>query len=202
MNASRLPWWLISVVLGGVILAGAFYLDAAAHQWMMEHQTRAMRSFMRNVSAWGDWPSHVLLGTLAGTIAYFRRNRRWMRICVAMIVACAIAGAVTRVVKIAAGRARPSVEVDAGFNGPRFDSKYHAFPSGHTSSSTAFFAVLAFVNLRLAAALLPIPLLIAFSRMYVGAHYLSDVVGAILIGIAVAFALSRWRLFELAASRD
>jgi membrane-associated phospholipid phosphatase len=39
-----------------------------------------------------------------------------------------------------------------------------------------------------------IPLLIAFSRMYVAAHYLSDVVCAALIGFVTAYFVARWIL--------
>jgi undecaprenyl-diphosphatase len=90
------------------------------------------------------------------------------------------------------------VEIDAGFNGPRLSSKYHAFPSGHTSSSTAFFGVLLFANVRIAALLAALPLLIAFSRLYVGAHHLSDVVAGLLVGMAVAALVARWPKFEIA----
>ncbi len=108
-----------------------------------------------------------------------------------MMIACAIAVTAARIIKVSAGRARPSVHAETGWNGLRFTSKYHAFPSGHTASSTAFFAVLVFASWRAGAALLAVPLLIAFSRMYVGAHYLSDVVGAALLGVLTAWLVSR-----------
>jgi membrane-associated phospholipid phosphatase len=46
---------------------------------------------------------------------------------------------------------------------------------------------LLFVSARIGVACLPIPLLIAFSRMYVAAHYLSDVVCAMILGGLCAF---------------
>src|SRR5439155_21733813 len=75
----------------------------------------------------------------------------------------------------------------AGWHGPRLSSKYHASPSGHVAASTAFFVVLLLANQRIGLACLPIPILIGFSRMYVGAHYLSDVVCAALLGLLCAF---------------
>ena len=147
---------------------------------------------MRAVSEYGDWLEHVGLGLVLLALAYFRRNKKWMRIFAAMILACTLAGAVTRVIKISAGRTRPNVQTEAGWNGPSLSSRYHAFPSGHAASSTAFFATLAFASWRIGLAFLFVPLLIAFSRMYVAAHFLSDVVCASLIGLLAAYVTARW----------
>jgi membrane-associated phospholipid phosphatase len=120
-------------------------------------------------------------------VAWWRKNIRWTRVLLAMLIACAIAGAAARVIKIGTGRARPSVKTELAWNGPRLSEKYHAFPSGHTAASTAFFAVLAFVSWRIGLACAVIPLVIGFSRMYVAAHYLSDVVFAALLGLLCAY---------------
>jgi len=108
-----------------------------------------------------------------------------------MILACALAGIAARVVKVSTGRARPNVQSQAEWNGPKLSPRYNAFPSGHTAASTAFFATLAFACWRIGMGLLAIPLLIAFSRMYVGAHHLSDAVCAALIGLLVAYFVTR-----------
>jgi len=179
------------VVLGALLLAAAFYLDAVVLNWVVLHQEPGVRSFMRNVSRWGDWPSHIAVGLIGAAVAYLRGNRHWIAIFAAMILACASAGVVNRVIKIAAGRARPSVMLDAGWNGPRLSSKYHAFPSGHTVSSTAFFAALCFAGKRIGLGLLAIPLTIAASRIYLRAHYLSDVVFGAMLGVLCALLV--WR---------
>jgi membrane-associated phospholipid phosphatase len=95
-------------------------------------------------------------------------------------------------VKLATGRARPSVKTEAHWNGPRYSSKYHAFPSGHTASSTAFFVALFLKRKKIGAPLLLIPVLIALSRMVVGAHYLSDVTFAAILGVICAVLATRW----------
>ncbi len=146
---------------------------------------------MRAVSRFGDWPEHVLLGVLIIVIAWLSGSRRWVRLGLTMIIACALAGIATRGVKIATGRARPSVKVELGWHGPRLSSKYNSFPSGHTAATTAFFGVLLFVRPRLGLCLLPIPLLIAASRMYVAAHFLSDVVVAAILGLFCAWVCAR-----------
>ena len=82
---------------------------------------------------------------------------------------------------------------------PRFDDPIlsltgYSFPSGHTMAATVLYGVLAVllvtkikrkrsrVLVALAASLLIA--LVGFSRMYLGAHYLSDVLGAIAEGLA------------------
>jgi membrane-associated phospholipid phosphatase len=147
---------------------------------------------MHAVSRLGDWPAHVALGLAALVLAYWRRSKRWMRIFAAMILACALAGVAARVIKISTGRARPSVQTEAEWNGPRFSPRFNAFPSGHTAASTAFFATLVLASWRIGLGFLVIPLLIAFSRMYIAAHYLSDVVCASLIGLLAAYLIARW----------
>jgi undecaprenyl-diphosphatase len=85
-------------------------------------------------------------------------------------------------------RHRPS------FNDPVVSLTGYSFPSGHTMAATVFYGVLTAFAVRklqdwrwralavIVAAL--IVLLIAFSRLYLGAHYLSDVLAAIAEGVA------------------
>ena len=181
------------MILGGaaVLVLASFYLDDATRLWVAEHQNAGARVFMKAVSQYGDWPEHVALGVILVTLAWTRGSKPWMRVFAAMIVACALAGIGARAVKIATGRARPNVQAEAGWNGPRLNPRYNSFPSGHAAASLAFFATLVFAGWRIGAGLLFIPLLIAFSRLYVGAHYLSDAVVGGLIGLLAAFLVAR-----------
>ena len=184
-------YWLIGIVIAVIVVIVAFHFDDAMRNFIAQHQSRVAKNFMRNVSRLGDWTEHFALGAALAAIAWWRGNKKWTRVFISMLLALALAGAAARVVKIAAGRARPSVETEEVWNGLKFSSKYHAFPSGHTAASTAFFAVLLFANWRIGLACLPIPILIGFSRMYVAAHYLSDVVCAALLGFLCAFLAAR-----------
>ena len=126
---------------------------------------------------------------------------RWLRRAIyGLIVVLAIAGLVGRGIKIGTGRARPSVRAEEVWN--RFSTKYHAFPSGHVAASTAFFGVLFFAKRRAGLACLPIPILIGFSRMYVNAHYLSDVVFAAILGILCAILVGRLFLPQTAKQKS
>ena len=149
---------LLFFVIAVVALIVAFYCDASVQHWMAHHQNHTAKIVFRNVSRWGDWPTHAIIGGVLLLIAWLRGNKNWTRIFLTMLIACLLAGVSARVIKITTGRARPSVRTESVWNGPRFSSKYHAFPSGHTAASAAFFGTLLFVSLRLGLALMPIPL--------------------------------------------
>jgi membrane-associated phospholipid phosphatase len=195
----RCGWWCLLVFVAGValLLLASFYFDAGAQAWIAQHQSAGLRKFMHGVSRFGDWPGHVTVGLTLLALAYWRRKEKWIRIFAVMILACALAGIAARVIKISTGRARPSVQTETEWNGPRFSPRYNAFPSGHTAASTAFFATLALASWRIGLGFLAIPLLIAFSRMYVAAHHLSDVVCAALLGMITAYFVGRWLLPQI-----
>src|SRR5438552_16504357 len=151
---------------------------------------------MRIVSRVGDWPAHMIAGAIGFAIAFVMGSKAWMRIFLAMLIALALAGVTTRAIKIATGRARPSVKSEARWNGPQLSSKYQAFPSGHTASSTAFFVALFLARKKIGGPLLLIPILIALSRMILGAHYLSDVTVAAIVGVISALLVAHWLSFS------
>src|SRR5262245_25724074 len=167
-------WKIVALFVAGLALLASFYFDAAVQTWIAHHQTPELKWFMRRVSRIGDWPAHIILGLSFLAAAYWRGNKRWVRILAAMILAFALAGTVSRVVKISAGRARPDVRTETRWDAFRLSSRYNAFPSGHTATSAAFFATLALTTRWIATVSLIIPLFIGFSRMYIGAHHLSD----------------------------
>jgi undecaprenyl-diphosphatase len=179
-------YWLIGIAIAALAIALGFYFDDTVRDFMAEHQTPALRSFMRYVSLFGDWPSHVAFGLLLLAIAWIRDSKKWTRIFLAMLIAMSLAGVTGHVIKRMIPRPRPSVHTDMRWGGPRFSSKYHSFPSGHVDASTAFFCSLFLANRRIGLACFPIPILIGLSRMYLGAHYLSDVVCAAVLGILCA----------------
>jgi membrane-associated phospholipid phosphatase len=175
--------WIILIALSALILGIAFLADASVAAWINAHTSVGLERAMRLVSKVGDWPAHVIAGLVLMGIAWMRKAQWWVRIFLAMLIACALAGAAARVVKIASGRPRPSVKTEMAWHGPSLGSKYNAFPSGHTASSAAFFVVLFLAKKKIGAPLLAIPALIGTSRMFVAAHYLSDVAGGVVVGV-------------------
>jgi membrane-associated phospholipid phosphatase len=187
-------YWLIGILIAAVAITASFYFDESVRNFVAQHQNRTTHNFLHNVSRFGDWPEHFGLGLILAGVAWLRRSKKWTPIFLSMLAALAIAGLIGRGIKISTGRARPSVKSEEVWNGPRFSSKFHAFPSGHVAASTAFFAVLFLANWRIGLACVPIPILIGISRMYVAAHYLSDVVCAAILGIVCALLVWRFVL--------
>jgi membrane-associated phospholipid phosphatase len=64
-----------------------------------------------------------------------------------------------------------------------------AFPSGHASTSFACAAMLAWLTPLPRVPLFALAVLVASSRVWVGAHYPLDIVGGAALGLAVATAL-------------
>jgi membrane-associated phospholipid phosphatase len=192
MRAQPRRIWIAFVVIAVIALVAAFLLDQATTHWISTYSSSELKRAMRIVSRVGNWPAHAIAGTIGIAVAFAAKSKAWVRIFLAMLVALAIAGITTRAIKIASGRARPSVKTEAHWNGPQFSSKYHAFPSGHTAASTAFFVALFLARKKMGAPLLLIPILIAISRMIVGAHYLSDVTFAAILGVICALLVAHW----------
>ena len=194
MKQRSVFYWTLGFIVAAIAIAGSFYFDDVLSDFIAQHQNPGMRNFMRNVSRFGDWPEHFALGLILAAVAWWRGNEKWTRIFLSMLIALSIAGLAGRAIKVTTGRARPSVKSEQAWNGPRLSSKYHAFPSGHVVASTAFFGVLTFASWRIGLPCLLIPMLIGFSRIYGGAHYLSDVVCAAVLGMLCAILVARFFL--------
>jgi len=177
-------YWTLGFLVAAIAIAASFYFDDVVRDFIARHQNPGMRNFMRNVSRFGDWPEHFALGLILAAVAWWRGNKKWTRIFLSMLIALSIAGLAGRAIKVTTGRARPSVKSEQAWNGPRLSSKYHAFP----------FGILTFATWRIGVPCLVIPMLIGFSRIYGGAHYLSDVVCAAVLGMLCAILVARFFL--------
>jgi membrane-associated phospholipid phosphatase len=188
---SAVLYWLIGIGIAAIAIAVSFHFDESVREFMVQHQNPAMRSFTRYVSFLGDWPLHAAIGLILLGFAWRRGSREWTRIFLAMLLAMMLAGVTGTVIKRSVPRARPSVHTETHWGGPRFSSKYHSFPSGHVGASAAFFGILFIARRRIGLVCLSIPILIGFSRMYIGAHYLSDVICAAALGTLCALLVAR-----------
>ncbi len=123
--------------------------------------------------------------SIAGLVALFLlfspRRQQYLAGLVTAIVGAAATG---YALKELVARARPDGLI------PAIAETGFSFPSGHSAASMAFYGFLAFLIFRLypeyrKAALLiaaGIIILIGFSRLYLGVHYLSDVLAGYALG--------------------
>lgn len=108
-----------------------------------------------------------------------------------------LAGAVllVRVLKMLIGRARPTAGTQPGAGtewvGPTWDAAFHSFPSGHTTDLIISAIFTAAMLQRGWASLLLFALagLVGLTRVLLAKHYPSDVIGGMLLGGVVSFAV-------------
>ncbi|WUT00916.1 phosphatase PAP2 family protein [Streptomyces sp. NBC_00708] len=158
----------------------------------------AWTSTLRFLSDW-VWDPLTLRCVVAVLTGWLLYRRAWRL--AAWSAVTAVAGGLTGLlVKLVVERARPSLE-DPVARAPGF-----SFPSGHAMTATTTFAVLLLVLLPLvprrarglcwAVAALSV-LGVGFTRVALGVHWFSDVVGGWLLGLAVvastAWAFEAWR---------
>ena len=131
--------------------------------------------------------------TLAGlTICSFLLLLYFRRIAYAagLLASSSLAGLTVLLLKPHIGLARPD-----GYYQAYLESGM-SFPSGHATGSTAFYGFLAYIALRemrtdrgriVAGLLFLLIFLICLSRLYLGVHYLSDVLAGIALGALCDF---------------
>jgi undecaprenyl-diphosphatase len=125
----------------------------------------------------------VLWWTIAGVIAVAGRRRAAARGALSLLAASATANLLA---KQLFGGERPILEeIPIGRRLPRQPST-PAFPSGHSASAAAFAVGVGLEEPRLGGALAPLAVGVGYSRLHVGAHWLSDVVGGLALGAGVA----------------
>jgi undecaprenyl-diphosphatase len=158
----------------------------------------------RDQTRWWRWVSNVLSPTVWRVLALGAAVTLWLRgrrpAAAFVVVAMAGAAALETVAKGLVGRARPV------FSDPVAHAAGASFPSGHAMTSlTAFGLVIVMVapKRRLAAIAVAVVAvgLVGFSRLALGVHYLSDVVGGWLLATAWLFAVD-WFFRVRAADRS
>ena len=106
----------------------------------------------------------------------------------------AVAGILSQVLKHLFGRARPKLMDIVGpfhFDFLPWNATYASFPSGHTITAFCTAVAISYFVPRLRWPLLFIALLVALSRVIIGAHYPSDVLAGVAIGIGTAMLMRR-----------
>jgi membrane-associated phospholipid phosphatase len=200
----RLPLgWLLSLTSITCIALG-LYVDRAAVLWAAGLDEK-YRHFFAIVTELGDatgWLVALLVALVVSlvisrrTLAPETRQRMLLHAwnCWFVILSCLVSGAIHHVLKVLIGRYRPRyffADDLYGLSPLNFDIAQNSFPSGHTQTIVSICFALYLIYPRPAALYLVIAALVALSRVMLQAHYPSDVVGGIYLGICSAILLKR-----------
>lgn len=155
--------------------------DDSVTAWLQQFASPGMDAVMRGLSLMGSEAVAVLLVLVLLGVAV---QRRWGAV-VALLLTVGGAQMLNNVLKDLFHRTRPAPV--AGI----IPAQAFSFPSGHAMVSAAFYFFLAYLGWQLlrgwkryllAGCLMLLVLLIGVSRLYLQAHYFTDVVAGYLVG--------------------
>lgn len=174
--------------------------DRSASTWGADHANTSATSFLRAVSLLGSFGGGVVVITAVAVLSFARHRRGSM---IAFMLTVTIGQTIiTDITKFLVGRARPDIDRLTGFSGS-------SFPSGHSATAAALYAAAALVlgrgaSRRMRAAFstaaVGVATAVAASRVLLGVHWLTDVVGGLAMGwgwfavVSIAFG-GRWLHF-------
>ena len=165
---------------------GVFPFDLKVAFALRGEDNPAFAALMTAVSFLGDgWMPVILVGAVAAICAF---KRMWIE--AAFVLATLTGGLLAGILKMLVGRSRPpSFSMNPNDIFQSFNQ--YAYPSGHVLLFVVFFGFVAFlawkflagwkrwITLSVCAVLI---VLIGPSRIYLGEHWVSDVIGSYIIG--------------------
>jgi membrane-associated phospholipid phosphatase len=195
--------WIVFAALAIVVsTSDTLSVDQSALTWVGEHRSSALTSAMRTVT-WLGSAAVLYPATFVLALYWWQRERDWRA---GAMLAASLAGstALYNVFKRIVERPRPPAQEALG------TYTQWSFPSGHATQCMAFFAMLLVLacfagraRLRLwAIAAAAVVLVVGASRIYLGAHWFTDVLGGYALGGAWVWLLTAVCLIITLRHRD
>lgn len=152
-----------------------------------------IQSVMSFVTAFGLGGPYLIVTAVIALACYVsgRVAAAWRAVYVFLAVAAS--GLFADIVKPVAGRTRPALWFSDhlyGFTGIGAHANHWSFPSGHSVTVAALAVALSVLYPRLRPAWIAAAALIAFSRLALEQHFLSDVIVGLYIGVAFAWPIT------------
>jgi membrane-associated phospholipid phosphatase len=198
---SGFVWTIVLVVFfAAMTVLGFALLDQPVLEGVRDGAARHLRGIARFLSRYGDFPWLLGGGLVALALCLRFRRRDWARILTAMLLSGVLAGLASNVIKLGAGRVRPRVEnVEHGWYGPTHEGKwvslrhdFQAFTSSHSACAFGFFFPLFLSRRRVGTLGLLVAAAIAWSRVQLNAHHISDIAAGAILGILAGWIVWRW----------
>ena len=196
--------YLVFVIAIGFLILTVFVvidpvsvIDREFSQEIQEHKNHFLDVTMKLVSWFGYMPVSPVLILTTAFIFYISKYKREAL----FVVFTVVSGLVSSIMKLMVGRPRPLPSIVRVIEKTREQS----FPSGHVIFYVVFFGFLTLLMYRLIAipkyiriSLSAISMLFIFtvpvSRIYLGAHWFTDVLGGLLSGLLCLYVLGYFYL--------
>jgi membrane-associated phospholipid phosphatase len=190
LGMSRKVW--IGTAVSILLLPLIFIEDGPIHILLKDHRAQPVFQLMRILTWLGlGWTLAAVAAALYG-IGQRRKQPRLKQAAVLSLIALAVSGLVVQTIKHLIGRPRPKL-ADQGVHvwGPSFQSGHDSFPSGHAFSAFAMAAVLSSFYPAGRWIWYSLAVLVAFTRVYIGAHFASDVLAGAVLGVWIGIWASK-----------
>lgn len=196
--AKPLEWEKNDLLTAGAIVVGTgilFLTDEQTSPWFIA-QEKDIPGFIKDVGWYAGKPQYNY-GINGAVYLYglFAKKEKIRKTGVLLISAASTAALLQTFTKTVVGRARPEVgEGAASFKPFSSGGGYHSFPSGHTilSFTTAYAIGKQFKNPFIKAGIYGVGMISPVSRLWAGAHWLSDVGLSMAITIVVVDAIDNY----------